>query len=169
VAQIAQAAETIAIDTRGAGAVTVHLQPAELGAVSIRVARTTSGTASVDVTVERSTTLQALQSDLAHLHQALDRAGVAENRSITLHMATTGDTGGGQPGRSQGSDPGGMIGQGSPGQGGSSTANGQGGGAPGQQGQARPQTASTTLPHPSETAPAARPASHRRAGVNITA
>jgi flagellar hook-length control protein FliK len=171
VAQIALAAGSIIIDTRGAGAVTVHLQPAELGAVSIRVAKTMSGTASVDVAVERGATLQTLQSDLTHLHQALDRAGVAENRSITLHLASTADLGTGQAGtRSQGGDAGGLAGQGNPGQDAGSMASGQGGNSPGgQQGHARTQAAPTPLPHTIETTAAARPELQPRAGINITA
>ncbi len=97
--QIANAAGSIVIDNHGAGGVSVHLQPAELGAVSIRVARANDGSASVAVTAERGATLQALQADLGHLHQALDRAGVSENRSVTMHLATFSDTTGEQGGR----------------------------------------------------------------------
>jgi flagellar hook-length control protein FliK len=145
----------------------VHLQPADLGAVSIRVGKTGEGTATVAVTVERSDTLATLQADLGHLHQALDRAGVSDNRSVTIHLAASSDTGSGLgQGRSQAGEQGFAAGNGSTfGQGGSA--------AGGQQGQPR-QTAHAPAPSgPHGDAPStlARPAPTptRRAGVNITA
>ena len=93
-AQVAQAAASIVIDNRGAGAVSVHLQPAELGAVSIHVTRPLDNTPIVTVTVERVATLHALQSDIGHLHAALDRAGVPDSRSINIHLVASADPGG---------------------------------------------------------------------------
>jgi len=163
--QLAQAVGSIVIDPRGTGSVTVHLQPAELGAVSIKVAKTNDGAANVAVTVERSATLATLQADLGHLHQALDRAGVAENRSITLHLATSADTGG-NPGQDRGQPSQNFsAGNGGFGQGGSP--------AGGQQGQGRPQTLSTPsaqyADQPAATQASPTPLSTRPTGVNITA
>jgi flagellar hook-length control protein FliK len=168
--QLADAVGSIAIDTRGTGSVTVHLQPSDLGSVAIRVGSTAAGTATVAVTVERSATLATLQADLGHLHQALDRAGVSENRSITLHLATATD-----PGRGQGGDQG--FGQGSSqGFAGGSGAFGQGGSpAGGQHGQPRPQAAPapSAMPGGPDPMPMAPPRQTQpagsRAGVNITA
>jgi hypothetical protein len=121
----------------------------------------------VAVTVDRGATLAALQADLGHLHQALDRAGVSENRSVTLHLATSVE-----PGRGQSGDQG--FGQNFSG---GSGAFGQGGSpAGGQHGQPRPQ--STPTPAQSaearpDTMPAMQarqaPTPGRLAGVNITA
>ncbi len=158
----------IVIDAGGRGAVTVHLQPADLGALSIRVGKSGEGVATVDVTVERSATLATLQADLGHLHQALDRAGVSDNRSVTLHLAASTDLGSsaGQS-RSQAGDQGFATGNG--------TSFGQGGSpSGGQQGQPRPHTAQApATPGPYDTTPIiqGRPAPKptRHAGVNITA
>ena len=75
----------------GTSRVTIRLDPAELGHLQIRIARATDGTATVDVTVERPDTLTNLQNDLGHLHQALDRAGLPDQRSVTLHLASQTD------------------------------------------------------------------------------
>jgi hypothetical protein len=164
--QLAQAVGSIVIDPRGTGSVTVHLQPADLGAVSIRVAKTDAGAASVAVTVERSATLATLQADLGHLHQALDRAGVTDNRSVTLHLATTADSGGGSSRDQSQSGQNFLAGNGGFGQGGSA--------AGGQQGQARPQSLPTpSAPYAADQQPATQaaptPLQTRRTGVNITA
>jgi hypothetical protein len=175
-AQIAQAAGSILIDTRGAGAVTVHLQPADLGAVSIRIGKTTEGAATVDVTVDRSATLAALQADLGHLHQALDRAGVSDNRTLTLHFAASPDAGssGNAAGvRNPAGDQAGAFAGNAAWQG---SGSGQGGGATGgQHGQPRQQTSAPPQPagQPDVAAPAASsvPVQARagRSAVNITA
>jgi hypothetical protein len=71
---------------------------------SIRISRAQDGTSSVSVAVERADTLATLQNDLGHLHQALDRAGVPEQRSVSLHLA-----GADQPGsQTLGNNTGGM-------------------------------------------------------------
>ena len=36
--------------------------------------------------VERLETLRSLQADIGHLHQALDRAGLADHRSVVLQL-----------------------------------------------------------------------------------
>jgi flagellar hook-length control protein FliK len=71
----------------GTSHVTIRLQPAELGHVEIRISRAQDGSSSVSVAVERPETLTTLQADLGHLHQALDRAGVPEQRSVSVHLA----------------------------------------------------------------------------------
>jgi hypothetical protein len=118
-AQIAQAAAGVRLSATGQGDVTLHLQPGDLGAVQVHIARANDGTASVTLSVEKPETLATLQQDLAHLHQALDRAGVqVDGRQVSLHLApppvqsqpgnfaSTGQ-GGGQPGWTQGQNPGG--------------------------------------------------------------
>jgi len=88
----------------GTSHVTIRLDPAELGQVQIRIARAQDGTATVTVAAERAETLASLQGDLGHLHQALDRAGFSEQRSISMQLGTGADQQGGQggnPGSSQ--------------------------------------------------------------------
>ena len=81
-------ATAIHIAAGSSGQITIHLQPAELGAVQVRIERGHAGTATITVQVERADTLHALQVDLPHLHQALDRAGVpAEARQVTVELA----------------------------------------------------------------------------------
>jgi len=46
------------------------------------------------VAVERPETLASLQGDLGHLHAALDRAGLPEQRSVTLHLGGSDQAGG---------------------------------------------------------------------------
>jgi flagellar hook-length control protein FliK len=74
-----------------AGHVSVRLDPPELGQVQVRIATLHDGGAQVTVAVERPETLATLQADLGHLHQALDRAGVPEQRSLTLHLSPAQD------------------------------------------------------------------------------
>lgn len=86
--QLAQAASAIHIAPGATGQVTIHLQPAELGSVQIRIERGPDGSATVTVQAERADTLHAIQQDVAHLHQALDRAGLpAEARQLTMQLA----------------------------------------------------------------------------------
>jgi hypothetical protein len=66
----------------------VRLQPAELGMVQMRVARAASGATRVEITAEKSDTLQVLQRDQPQLHRTLDEAGVpAAGRTITFHVS----------------------------------------------------------------------------------
>jgi flagellar hook-length control protein FliK len=88
-AQLAQAVTSLHVGADGSSHVTIKLDPVELGQLQIRITRAPDGTASVNVAVERPQTLASLQGDLGHLHQALDRAGLPEQRSISLHLAGT--------------------------------------------------------------------------------
>jgi hypothetical protein len=106
-AQMAHAMAALHVGPDGSSHVTIRLDPAELGQVQIRISREHDGAASVTVAVERPETLSSLQADLGHLHQALDRAGVPEQRSVALHLAMSGQ--GDQP-----ANQGGAGGQGAP-------------------------------------------------------
>jgi len=86
--QIAQAAAGVHLAADGQGNVTLHLQPGDLGAVQVRITRAPDGSASVALSVEKPETLAALQQDLGHLHQALDRAGLqVAGRQVSLDLA----------------------------------------------------------------------------------
>ncbi len=153
--QLAHAVASLHVGADGTSHTTIKLDPVELGQVQIRISRAQDGTSSISVAVERPDTLASLQNDLGHLHQALDRAGVSEQRSVTLHLAGADQAGS----QSLGSGAGGMA------QGGS------------QQGARQDRQQSGALataidPRPSGTEPApaaASPALSRNAGVNITA
>ncbi len=86
-AQLAQAVTSLHVGADGSSHVTIKLDPIELGQLQIRISRAADGTASVNVAVERPQTLASLQGDLGHLHEALDRAGLPEQRSVSLHLA----------------------------------------------------------------------------------
>jgi flagellar hook-length control protein FliK len=94
-AQLAHAAASLQVGADGTSHVTIRLDPAELGHLQIRISRATDGTTSVDVAVERPETLASLQNDLGHLHQALDRAGLPDQRNVTMHLAGQTDQPGG--------------------------------------------------------------------------
>ena len=82
----------------GGPAVTLRLDPAELGHVQIHVERTADGATSVQVTAERPDTLRLLMADQPQLHRALDSAGVPQDgRSMALSLATP-ESGGQSPG-----------------------------------------------------------------------
>ncbi len=158
-AQLGQAVAAVQIGAGASGHVTIRLQPAELGHVQISISRDGAGAASVSVAVERPETLSTLQADLGHLHQALDRAGVPDQRSVSLHLA------GAQDAQSQAGQAGGG-GQGAP--------QGSAGGFQQGSGQSRPGVPAGTdagAAAPGGEAPAvAEPASRWvRAGVNVTA
>ncbi len=69
-------------------AVTLRLDPAELGHVQIRIERGADGTATVHVSAERPETLRLLIADQPQLHRTLDSAGLPqEGRSLTLSLA----------------------------------------------------------------------------------
>ncbi len=105
------------IGSDGSSKLTIRLDPAELGHVRVEITRGQDGSSSVRVAVERVETLGRLQSDLTHLHLALDRAGVPEQRTLAVHLAPpepagtasggsfAGGQSGGQP-NSQGGAPG---------------------------------------------------------------
>ncbi len=143
-----------------AGHVSVRLDPPELGQVQVRIASLHDGSAQVTVAVERPETLATLQADLGHLHQALDRAGVPEQRSLTLHLSPA------QDGAGTAFQAGGG-GQGAPQNGAFQNGGFQQGGRQSQAhsaAQPSPGTAGQDLPHPT---PA--PAAPGRAGIDIMA
>jgi hypothetical protein len=162
-AQLAQAVAGVHLAAGAQGQVTIHLQPGDLGAVQVKIERAPDGTATVTVQVEKSDTLQTLQQDISHLHQALDRAGVpAEQRQVTLHLApaaSTADTGA-SSGNGHGAGQG--FGQ-SPGQGPGA------GGSFSRGGQSQPQSRD---PQAAQSSPATDDADQphwQPVGVNITA
>lgn len=66
---------------------TLHLNPGELGAIRVTLERDTGGGAGITLAVERPETLQLLRNDMAHLHAALDMAGVSQaGRTLSLHI-----------------------------------------------------------------------------------
>ena len=77
------------------GAVTVHLNPVELGRIDVRVAHEPAGGIRVTLTAERDETLAALVRDRPQIEAALDHAGISTERR-TLEFAavpaTTADT-----------------------------------------------------------------------------
>ncbi len=148
-AQLAPALVQIA-HAPGGSAVTLRLDPAELGHVQIRIERTVDGAASVQVTAERPETLRLLMADQPQLHRALDSAGVPpDGRSLALSLATPDSAG-----QSLGGGPGGQAG------------NGQAGS--GQAGSERQQRHPYAGPAVSDR-DASSPSAWLRAGVDITA
>lgn len=107
-AQLTPALAVLHTTQDGAQHVTVRLNPAELAHVQVSITRAPDGAASVRVSVDRPETLHSLQVDLFHLHQALDRAGLPEQRSLSLHLnqpglgGGAGDGSGGQAGSQAG-------------------------------------------------------------------
>ncbi len=66
---------------------TLHLNPAELGAIRVTVDRDAAGGTGVTLTVERPETMRLLKDDMAHLNAALDMAGIPQTgRTLALHM-----------------------------------------------------------------------------------
>lgn len=86
-AQLGHALAAVHTAADGSSQVRILLNPAELGSIQIRIVRAHDGSSSVSVAVERPETLRSLQGDLGHLHQALDRAGLPEQRSLVVHLA----------------------------------------------------------------------------------
>ena len=88
VAQIAPALLTLVKTGEGTQQMTVRLHPADLGMVQVRIERGPSGSAKVEITVEKADTLQALLRDQPQLHRTLDDAGIpSAGRSVTFHVA----------------------------------------------------------------------------------
>jgi hypothetical protein len=119
-AQIVPTLITLAKSALGGDQMTVRLHPAELGMVQVRIERTASGAAHIELTTNEPETLQALQRDQSALHRALDSAGIpAAGRTLSFHAvqpapvsASSGSTGaasaGGQhpsPGRGANGNP----------------------------------------------------------------
>ena len=91
--QVGQALASLHVGADGNSKLTIRLDPAELGGVQVQISRGQDGASTISVAVERLDTLRAMQADLTHLHLALDRAGIPEQRSLTLHLAPTQDSG----------------------------------------------------------------------------
>ncbi len=88
-AQVAQAV-TVAVQRGSDGtALTIRLDPANLGTVSIRIERPTGSDPHVAITAERPETLLLLLRDQDGLRHALTQAGLTPMpRDITYHVAT---------------------------------------------------------------------------------
>lgn len=71
--------------------VSVSLHPAELGRIDVRVARDLAGLVQVTLTADRPDTAARLAADQPALHAALDRAGVAAERVVTVQAAASPD------------------------------------------------------------------------------
>ena len=166
---------------------TLRLHPADLGMVQVQIERSTSGVATVEITVEKADTMQALLRDQAQLHHTLDQAGVPSvGRTITFTMApdaSLATSGGGSSNLGQGNQHGsgngaaafadnGALGgsQDSGGQGSGGQPSGGRGGAPNQDQGAyaggRRNDADTLPPGSARQAPAEK---WLRVGLNITA
>jgi hypothetical protein len=86
-AQLSHAVAALHVRPDGGSQLTIRLDPAELGHIHVQIDRAHDGAASISVAVEKLETLHALQADFTHLHLALDRAGIADQRSLTVHLA----------------------------------------------------------------------------------
>ncbi|HQT75433.1 MAG TPA: flagellar hook-length control protein FliK [Rhodopila sp.] len=86
--QVAMAVVSVATSAANNPQVTLHLHPADLGLVQIRIERSGPGLARIEVIAEKPDTLAMLQSSQAQLHQSLDLAGMpAAGRTLTFHIA----------------------------------------------------------------------------------
>ncbi len=160
-AQLGHALAALHVGADGSSKLTIRLDPAELGQVRVEITRGQDGASSVSVAVERVETLGRLQADLTHLHLALDRAGVPEQRSLVLHLAPQDQPGGAPTGSFSGSQSGASGGQG-----------GQNHGFPSPARTALPAGAgSSSDQQPGSQAAGSRQASYRRidTGIDITA
>jgi hypothetical protein len=89
-AQLSPTLMTLAKTADGNQQMTVRLHPADLGMVQVRIETTASGSTQVQITAEKTDTLQALLRDQTQLHRTLDEAGIpAAGRSVTFHVAQT--------------------------------------------------------------------------------
>ncbi len=88
--QLGQALATLHSGADGSSHTVIRLDPEELGSLQIRITRAHDGAASVSVAVDKPETLRTLQSNLSSLHHALDRAGLPDQRSVTLHLSPSG-------------------------------------------------------------------------------
>jgi hypothetical protein len=172
--QVAQRMQTMAqtlgnqgLAGHAASAVTITLNPGSLGEVRLHIGRAADGTASVTLQVEKAETLQALQQDTAHLHQALDRAGLPEQgRHLSLSLTPVDAP---QTGQNAAGTGFGGAGPGDSNQGGANL--GQGAGSGGQRFQA-PGRAGASEAADNVTTPRAATspiAGARATGINITA
>lgn len=87
--QLSPAIVSLGQASDGAQRLTMRLEPPELGQVQVRIDRPPDAPARVEITVERTETLNLLLRDQPQLQHALDQAGVpADGRSVTFHVAT---------------------------------------------------------------------------------
>ena len=97
-AQLAPALLSLGQGVDGGHQITLRLHPDDLGMVQVRIDKSASGVATVEITVEKTDTMQALLRDQAQLHHTLDQAGVpSAGRTITFTMspdASLADNGG---------------------------------------------------------------------------
>ena len=143
----------------GKSQITINLHPNSLGAVQVRIERADDGSATVTLQVDKAETLRALQQDAAHLHQALDRAGVpAEGRQMNFELSQQGSSGFGTPGGASSGGAGMGQGAGSEGQ--------RNGSAPRQNTQSG---LSNADPDRMSAVKASSGAASRPSGINITA
>jgi len=166
--QLAQAAAQVHVAPGATGSITIRLHPADLGGVQIQITRApTGGGASITIQVEKPETLQTLQLDTSHLHQALDRAGLAtEGRVVSLHLAPQGADSAGNGGSSL--NAGAHSGPNS----GTNSGTNSGANSGGNQGQDRapqPRHATQTGVLDLDAAPEPHSTRWQQAGVNITA
>ena len=154
--QLAPALVALAHGPSGA-AVTLRLDPAELGHVQVRIERDTAGAASIQVTAERPETLRMLTTDQPQLHRVLDGAGLpTEGRSLTFTLDP-------RPAQTPQAAP--SLSGGTPG--GSGDAGGQSGG--GQRNPGRTGRGAASLFGLDDDDGIRIPPAWRRAGVDITA
>ena len=110
-AQLAQSVAALHMAGAGARQVTINLTPGTLGAVQVHIARGQDGASVITLQVEKPETLRTLQQDSAHLHQALDRAGLpSAGRQVSYELAQ-GQAGAGQNGAGGSAGGGGSDGQ----------------------------------------------------------
>ena len=169
-----QNAGAVHVAAATAGNITIHLQPGSLGNVQVRIERAADGAATVTLQVERSETLHALQIDAAHLHEALDRAGLpTAGRQMSFELAqptsgtgmpTTGSGSGFGPGQNgfQNSSQGGF-------QGGGGHGSGAGHGGSGQPGHASTASPAIMTSDPGRIAATGTSGRAPATGINITA
>ncbi|HEX2940493.1 MAG TPA: flagellar hook-length control protein FliK [Rhodopila sp.] len=86
--QVAMAIVSVTKSNSNNQQVMLHLHPADLGSVQIRIERSGPGLARIEVVAAKPDTLTMLQNSQAQLHQSLDLAGMpADGRTLTFHMA----------------------------------------------------------------------------------
>jgi hypothetical protein len=86
-ARIAGAAVRLALQG-GGRSLTLSLAPVELGRVAITISHDAAGTATLVLAVERPATLALLRHEVPTLQAAFDRAGLALDRHVAIHLAT---------------------------------------------------------------------------------
>lgn len=87
VEQVAPVLLTLAKTQDGNQQMTVRLHPDDLGMVQVRIERGPSGSTQVEITADKTNTLQALQRDQVRLHHTLDDAGIpSAGRTVTFHI-----------------------------------------------------------------------------------